>query len=392
VLSADAPDKTVTWSSSNETVATVAAGKVTAVGVGTATITATSVVDDRRKGTCALTVVIPASTVENMNMVWINSGTFTLGSGPVPEPGRSTVGAENLRPVTLTKGFYMGATEVTQAQYEALMGSAANGSTYPKAGDPNADRKGEFPVEHINWHEALRFCNLLSIKEGLNPVYTIYKASAPNADGLTVMPFQGINNWEDIPENWSTDPADWGPVPVSGDIANGRWSFARMVTGTDGYRLPTEAEWEYACRAGTWGDNYSIFNTGKNTIRIADANYSGGNYNNSGAAETGLGQPVPVGMYEPNAWGLYDMHGNVAEWVWGRHTTQAYPAAGVLQTDPIYGYYSHSTKRIRGGKFDDGAGYLRSASCDAVAPFLQDYEKPGDVGLRVVRYIDQSGE
>jgi formylglycine-generating enzyme required for sulfatase activity len=169
--------------------------------------------------------------------------------------------------------------------------------------------------------------------------------------------------------------------------------FARMVEGADGYRLPTDAEWEYTCRAGTWGeDNYSIFNTG-NTITLDEVNFTGGAYNGT-TAQNNLApkQPVPVGSYAPNAFGLYDMHGNVWEWVWDFFANQNYAALNVLQTDPIQGYLNYSQKRLRGGGWNQGPSYCRSSSADAAPPFNRSYEYAGEAGLRVVRYIDQRGE
>jgi formylglycine-generating enzyme required for sulfatase activity len=162
--------------------------------------------------------------------------------------------------------------------------------------------------------------------------------------------------------NGNTDPAAWGNVPTSN---NATWNAVQIVEGSNGYRLPTEAQWEYACRAGTWSDNYSMFNWG-NTINSTRANY---NFN--------LDRTTRVGSYAPNAWGLYDMHGNVYEWCWDRYGV--YPK--VAQTDPT-GPVSGSNRVTRGGSFGSDGEYVRSA-------FRDDYSGPfkrsPDTGFRVVR-------
>lgn len=157
-----------------------------------------------------------------INMVWIPAGTFTMGS-PTTELGRY-YGSETEHQVTLTKGFYMGRYQVTQEQYAAVMGSNPN-NTYGVG--------NKYPVYCVSWYDAIVFCNRLSINDGLSPAY--------------YMPFCD-----------STDPAQWGTVPTSN---NTTWDAVQVVEGSTGYRLPTEAQWENACRAGTttafnWGTNY----------------------------------------------------------------------------------------------------------------------------------------
>jgi formylglycine-generating enzyme required for sulfatase activity len=136
--------------------------------------------------------------------------------------------------VRITRPFYLGAYEVTQGQYRAVTG--ASPSKFNKGPD-------DLPVERVSWKDAMAFCNKLSEREGLKPYYQ---------------------------------------------------TGAGAQSGGDGYRLPTEAEWEYACRAGST-TQYSF-----------DARWWC--RDNSG------GETHPVGQKRPNAWGLYDMHGNVWEW------------------------------------------------------------------------------
>jgi formylglycine-generating enzyme required for sulfatase activity len=359
---ANATNQRVIWTSFNTGVATVTNGGVQGVASGKTVITGTTA-DGDFAATCNVTVVssIPKG------MVWIEAGTFMMGS-LFNEPEIH----ENETPhrVTLTEGFYMGKYPVTQAEWEAVMGKASNISYFP---DPNfgdkyyLDRGAEFPVENINWYQAIVYCNLLSMEEGLSPAYEMQTVA--NA---------GV---------WSTDPDDWGDIPFSSSI---RWNNARMVADSGGYRLPTEAQWEYACRAGTT----TPFNTG-NTIagpvvknyEIAggQANYNGYHpynnedgtvYDSKGAA---LDQTVPVGLFEPNAWGLYDMHGNVSEWCWDWDEADYGTGA---RTDPK-GPATGTFRIIRGGSWYDKATYLRSAFRNGYTP-----QTPSEKnGFRVVRPI-----
>jgi formylglycine-generating enzyme required for sulfatase activity len=194
-----------------------------------------------------------------ISMIQIQGGTFQMGS-PTTEPGHSNLD-KTQRQVTLT-GFSMGKYLVTQAQYQAVMGT--NPSQFKTPVSPETSTANR-PVEMVTWFNAIEFCNKLSEKEGLTPVYTI--------TGTTVTP------------NLSTN----------------------------GYRLPTEEQWEYACRAGTT----TAFNWGTNTINSTQANYRASVVNaNNTTAGTDMNRTTVVGSYAPNAWGLYDMHGNVYEWCW----------------------------------------------------------------------------
>jgi formylglycine-generating enzyme required for sulfatase activity len=254
-----------------------------------------------------------------------------MGS-PENEPRRRNDETQHL--VTVS-GFYMGKYEVTQKEWREVIGT--NGSYF----------KGDsFPVECVNWYDAVVFCNRLSITEGLGPAYRINGSTDPAA--------------------WGTVPTTWRTVPTNLKVA---WDAVEIVAGSTGYRLPTEAEWEYACRAGTT----TPFSTGK-TITTDQANY--GNYPDSTAAGEFRETTTPVGNFPPNAWGLYDMHGNVWEWCWDWHGD--YPSE--VQTNPA-GLVSGSNRVFRGGSWRYDTRYLRSASRGFYAPDVYSFF----LGFRLVR-------
>jgi len=206
-----------------------------------------------------------------INTVWINAGTFLMGS-PESEPNRNdSYGVETQHEVTLSKGFYMSRYLVTQKQYEAVTGNNPSyfQGTYLPYGLANGDN---LPVERVTWYDAIEFCNKLSKLEGLEQVYTIT----------------------------NRNPASGYPITSATITAD---------TKKNGYRLPAEAEWEYACRAGTT----TPFSTGNN-ITTDQANYNGNYPYDGNPIGTYRGTTTEVGNFVPNAWGLYDMHGNVQEW------------------------------------------------------------------------------
>ena len=234
--------------------------------------------------------------------VRINGGTFTMGSSSLELNRRANEGPQ--RQVTVNS-FFMGIYLVTQKEYEEITGT-----------NPSKNKGQNLPVERVNWFEAIEYCNLRSQREGLTPAY--------NVNGNTV--------------TWNRE--------------------------ANGYRLPTEAEWEYACRAGTT----TSFNTGN---RISDDT---GWYISNSSMKT-----QEVGKKPANAWGLYDMHGNVNEWCWDRYS------GGYDRKDTINpigkSSGSYTSRVVRGGNYGGFANFLRSAWRQNVGPSMR-----GDgIGFRVVR-------
>jgi formylglycine-generating enzyme required for sulfatase activity len=241
--------------------------------------------------------------------VLIPAGTFTMGS-PAGELGRWT--DETQHEVTLTHGLYISKYEVTEQWWDEVMGTAASLSHSPR--------------NPVSWNDAVLFCNALSVVEGLTPAYTI------NA----------------------------------GD-GNVTWNQA-----ADGYRLPTEAEWEYACRAGSAtgfanGEITSEYATPLDPMLDAIGWY----YGNTGAVRE-------VGLKAVNAWGLYDMHGNLWEWCWDRWDGSDYATAPV--SDPV-GQESGDFRALRGGYWGFNPPQCRSAARYKFNPAGQ----KDSAGLRPVR-------
>jgi len=258
-------------------------------------------------------------------MVLIPGGTFTMGdhfsegySGELP-----------LHSITVSD-FYMGATEVTQAEWSAYM-PAENWSSYG-TGDT-------YPAYYVSWYEIIKYCNLRSMAEGLTPCYTISS---------------------------STDPADWGTVPTS---SNSTWNAAICNWSANGYRLPTEAEWEYAARGGLDGQRFPNGETiSHSTNGDTQANYYGStSYSYDVSPTTGYhpdynGTSSPVGTFPANGYGLYDMSGNLWEWCWDWYGSSYYTTCNDLGTvtNPE-GPTSGSYRVGRGGRWRVDASYCRVA-------------------------------
>ena len=251
----------------------------------------------------------PSSLVE---MVHVPGGSFEMGYVYAYENNTTT---RPVHTVTLT-GFYIGKYEVTQAQWYAVMGTtikqletAAMGGMSPGQGD-------NYPVYWVSWYDALVFCNKLSVADGLTPAYRI---------------------------SGSTDPDDWGSVPTFDYVTNpptvlgdtGPWDAVTIDSGSNGYRLPTEAQWEYAARGGNGSPEDAL-----STNVFVDYDVAWYDRNSGNTSHV-------VGTKDPNELGIYDMIGNVEEWCWdwyGDYSSEA-------QTNPT-GASSGSYRVIRGGWYE----------------------------------------
>jgi formylglycine-generating enzyme required for sulfatase activity len=353
VAPANATDKSVTWASSNEAAVTVAAGVVTAVAAGNATITVTTgggkADGQPATATCAVTVKSTSNGLLIDDMKWIESGTFLMGS-PVTEQGHydfydPTFTDETQHPVTLTQGFYMSQYQVTHAEFEDVMGF--NPGYWLGEGDEPGDYDLDFdnwddcPIDSVSWYDALVYCNIMSEKAGLTPAYTL--------TDIGYYYYPGTIGEATVEINWNAN----------------------------GYRLPTEAEWEYACRAGTTTPFYTGETILSSTyegpwwaptgVDYGDANFDGSWYPYGGVEEREyISVPLPVGSCPANPWGLYDMHGNMEDWCWDWYDADHY-ADGAARTDPkgpaepVLDIDGKIRKVCRGGSYWCGGSEVRSA-------------------------------
>ncbi|MFA7174708.1 MAG: formylglycine-generating enzyme family protein [Kiritimatiellia bacterium] len=271
-----------------------------------------------------------------------SGGGFKMGS-PDNETGRNQV-REDWHDVVLTKAFYAGVYEVTQSQWQQVMGDVQPWPSWLN----NTDYRLTRPVESVSYYE---------IRENNNN--TAINSSWPQSDAVAAGSFMGR---------------------------------LRSKTVLGGFDLPTEAQWEYACRAGTTGAlNDGTMNITNDTpyVRLdalgrhrLNGGFVGGTVEPARDCTTANGT-MAVGSYAPNMWGLYDMHGNVFEWCLDWHTDNIGTAAAEdpkgLET-PLGG----SPNSLRGGSWFAGAEYCRSASRGADGG--RDI-RHGSYGFRLVRNL-----
>jgi formylglycine-generating enzyme required for sulfatase activity len=238
-----------------------------------------------------------------MKFVTISPGSFEMGC--TAEQSDCNADEKPAHTVTLTRGFQIQATEVTQGQYRAVMGS--NPSKFSSCGL-------DCPVEKVSWNDAIKFANALSKKEGLSPAY-------------------------------------------SGSGASTRWDQS-----ANGYRLPTEAEWEYAARGGK-ATRYS------GSDKLGDVAWTSANSSST---------THKVGTKKANAWDLHDMTGNVWEWCWDWYDSSYYNSSP--GTDPV-GATSGDIRVRRGGSWYFEPASARVADRDRYNPVIRN----GNLGLRLAR-------
>ena len=273
-------------------------------------------------------------------MVWVPRGSFIMGeSGVSGSP--AILHAYPTRVVTLD-GFYINRTLVTQTEYKTLTTANAGHLDAPNhiTPDPSNTKGDNNPVERVSWFDTIRYCILLSEENSLDPVYSITPLSS-----VIIPP----------------------TAPVSGLYSINSASVSIVNWNASGYRLPTEAEWEYAAKGGNGMGPYTTY-SGSNDANLV----AWFNTNSSGRTH-------PVNEKQPNSLGIYDMSGNVSEWCWD--ALEAYKNLTTTLLNPRLDS-SVSTQRIRrGGAWSNTMANVRTVVRNSDTPDTAHWA----IGFRVVR-------
>jgi len=270
--------------------------------------------------------------------VLIPAGSFKMGCNFFYIPSKP------VHDVTITKPFYMGKYEVTQAEYEKYCSYTGTDSPSSSYGDGD-----NYPAYYVSWYDALVYCNKRSIAEGLTPCY--------NIDNSTI-------------------PDEWGTVPTEeDDPLCDTWDAVKCNWNANGYRLPTEAEWEYAARAGDNTVERFTYSGTSDSNKLGDYAWYEDNSNST---------THEVGTKKPNAYGLYDMSGNVYEWCWNCWTSE-YDENTEGGSDPT-GTSAGSGRVCRGGSWSDSlcAVSVRYGGF----PYDRNCRDNSGHGFRVVRQVN----
>ena len=288
------------------------------------------------QGLFAILVVVSVATSVSAqkapeNFVWIDGGSFANPHSNYFD--KTATGNPFIGKMIAVDGFYIGNYEVTQMEWRELMGT-----------NPSKFQGDYLPVETVSWYDFIEYCNQRSLREGLKPCYALDREN------------KDPNNQNDI------DTVKW---------------IVTLIPGANGYRLPTEAEWEYAASGGRKSRNYT-YSGGDDLEKVAWYWANSGDQPLTGfwswpVVEKNHNQPKPVGTKAPNELGLYDMSGNVREWCWNW-----YGDAAANALEPA---------ASAAGRVWRGGGWMGGDFCCASA-FRAGFEASGkgaDQGFRVCR-------